>query len=760
MSDLNQTEAELQAHLLARIRKALPLLPADITLEHHLNLKIGHSDIAINGIASGKAVARGRYDLLLKAGGKPLFLVELKAPDIDLTPADIKQGLSYARLHLPPVPLVLVTNGLKTKLLRAYDGEELDPTDTFANHLQQTLTAAALAATATEDAIRTLLSASITTWQQMLSQWSEKQIDLLVGEVADFTAPVAHGFEVPREMVQELENGLMLQQRILVVHGPPLSGITNTLVQLSRSLVLGPVLYIDSASTPDVLQFIANQISREISFPTTKDEVRGWLNKKQAIAGLVLVLDGLPAHDTEELLQHALQGAIQLVIGMSTTSYEAAATKRGKMQKTMLGRKATTYEIKPLSNAEFEKAEAVLKDSLHAFFLNGAQHSPELRYPRTLRVRAASVKLLPAGKESDGEPEWGFALNPLTGLEELKDVTGLFQVSPDMELLLQKLAKAFLQEISMQQYDMEWLAASWGFPSVSLNSARVELLSSEIEELKEAGYLSWFRSTNDESRLLIRFEELLTYAVAKEWASGLRLLTSKAEVAKEIERVLGLLWVVPLGELALALAIKLAASDSSPVLDGAINYLLARKPTSSKLTAGTRFRLLTTDTRITLNFKDDMEEEMMYSDIPAWVVLSYLAAFPMMDTHTGSNYNLHLFTTVGDAPFTLFAPRPTRFADVQSFHYLEIRNGENVLCWQNGIIEPIVQSLVTHLRFTPYGFETLTQWSIDHDAPFLGWRLLTAANILRDSVDVTIMKQASSAYKRLITWLLFDKIHK
>jgi Type I restriction enzyme R protein N terminus (HSDR_N) len=113
-NDLVDNEAELQARLEPRIRAALPLLPAKIKLEHYLHIRLGHRSLTLDGADLNKGTILGRYDVLVLVEDRPLILAELKAPDVPVTEDDVRQVLSYARVHQPLVPLVLVTNGRTT----------------------------------------------------------------------------------------------------------------------------------------------------------------------------------------------------------------------------------------------------------------------------------------------------------------------------------------------------------------------------------------------------------------------------------------------------------------------------------------------------------------------------------------------------------------------------------------------------------------------------------------------------------------------
>jgi type I site-specific restriction endonuclease len=98
-------------------------------IEHQktFTIRLGHTD---HTIGTKQDWAGGRADILVKSGGKPLAVVELKAPGESLDTGVAGQALSYARLTEPMAPLAIVTNGQDTRVSRSFDGQELD-TKTF-----------------------------------------------------------------------------------------------------------------------------------------------------------------------------------------------------------------------------------------------------------------------------------------------------------------------------------------------------------------------------------------------------------------------------------------------------------------------------------------------------------------------------------------------------------------------------------------------------------------------------------------------------
>ena len=72
--------------------------------------------------------ALGRADILCKVDQTPFFIIELKAETEDLTEADKKQGISYARLCEPIAPYVILTNGKEIKIYDTITSQKITDT--------------------------------------------------------------------------------------------------------------------------------------------------------------------------------------------------------------------------------------------------------------------------------------------------------------------------------------------------------------------------------------------------------------------------------------------------------------------------------------------------------------------------------------------------------------------------------------------------------------------------------------------------------
>src|ERR1700722_20293680 len=117
-------EATFESRLAGVLERLFPgHLSSQIETQRVFTLRLGHRTFDVNGLDS---LVRGRGDVILSLVGKPVLMLELKAPGIELTDADLRQVLTYARLHEPMVPIVAITNGAPTRLHSTFDGEPIE----------------------------------------------------------------------------------------------------------------------------------------------------------------------------------------------------------------------------------------------------------------------------------------------------------------------------------------------------------------------------------------------------------------------------------------------------------------------------------------------------------------------------------------------------------------------------------------------------------------------------------------------------------
>jgi type I site-specific restriction endonuclease len=104
------SEEDLRAMVLAYFSE-LGFGSNEITCEDYFTIYMGHHSPSID-----KQIIAGRSDILVSRNGKPLAIIETKAPSNDLTDEDARQAISYARALATMAPFAIVTNGIDTKV--------------------------------------------------------------------------------------------------------------------------------------------------------------------------------------------------------------------------------------------------------------------------------------------------------------------------------------------------------------------------------------------------------------------------------------------------------------------------------------------------------------------------------------------------------------------------------------------------------------------------------------------------------------------
>ncbi|MEE4180198.1 type I restriction enzyme HsdR N-terminal domain-containing protein [Pseudomonas viridiflava] len=741
-------EADFQAALIARLREALPLLPANIRAERYLHLKLGHHHIKVDGTGKGNAF-RGRSDVIVFLDDKPLLLAELKAPEVPITDGDVDQGLSYARLNQPMVPLVLVTNGdpAATRLVRTYDGNPAPKDQTDAAGLSKILSAAsALAASSAEGAIRKLLGSEPAVWTTILNNWNTEEISSKTGAIGDHHRACADTFQIPREAVDQVRDELKQDTGVVVLHGPPLSGTTCTMIQLVKAIKDVPALYIDRRNSGDVLQFLSAKLTRELSIGVSRDDVRQWLITGQSLAGLILLVDGIPSEELEELLHLSELRSLKLVLGTDSGTFESLRMLPGRTEETMLGRLAKHIELFDLSEDEFGAACRLLFEEKGALFFPGAAHIPDLRRPRHLRLIASQIPqdFRPEVTTSASGEDFRSCMTvpAIQGFRMLERASRLMGADARLKHDLSKLAIAYLVDISENGSDRDRIAETYGAPSIDPHILEELLGTSRLERLCSQGMIHWVDTQTLGPRLIIRFPELLAHYVSILWAAELNEQSDSEGVVVTLDRILQHSDFVPYGDLCVAYAVFRVEDGNH--LTQILEALENSTPQATLAKEGAELELMATDIRgIRLHFGEGMHERLL-GNLQPWLVLSHLAALPMAMGADEISKNLRIFANLGNYEDLIFKPAPSNVKDMIGLHFHDIPDVGQLLCPSSGIVEPIVQAMYVVASARPEPFEELVLYAVKEKQYFLAWRLRRVVSMLQSSVDPEVSVMAQS----------------
>ena len=116
-------EENVKNNVILPFLQSLGFDKANLSFEDSFEIRWGRKKDIID---SKKNARSSRSDILVKENGKPLFVIETKKDEADLTEDDKWQSISYARLMLPSLcPYAVLTNGKETKIYDAFTGDEI-----------------------------------------------------------------------------------------------------------------------------------------------------------------------------------------------------------------------------------------------------------------------------------------------------------------------------------------------------------------------------------------------------------------------------------------------------------------------------------------------------------------------------------------------------------------------------------------------------------------------------------------------------------
>lgn len=111
----------------------------------------------------------GRLDILVGHRDRNLAVIELKHVGQELTDADRDQGISYARLLPEIAPIVIVTNGIETRIYNTYTKQLWQPETLDELKIEFLFQSSAkLAASDQDDAVRMLIAGNADIWSQVI----------------------------------------------------------------------------------------------------------------------------------------------------------------------------------------------------------------------------------------------------------------------------------------------------------------------------------------------------------------------------------------------------------------------------------------------------------------------------------------------------------------------------------------------------------------------------------------------------------------
>lgn len=238
---------------------------ANLTFEDAFSVKWGHNDETVN---KKKNASRPRSDVLVTENGKPLFVIETKKDESDLTEDDKWQAISYARLMIPSFcPYAVLTNGTETKIFDAFTGEEI--TDIGQSSYVKAGYKLQLDYDMQSEAISKLITLNYENLHTLCKYQTDETLNRLITSKKDeLKNYIDEVFVTRKSLGNEFEQFLDDENKIcFLINGKSGSGKTNLMCNLAQTYSSRfPVLFVSASQLSSNLDiFIANEFNWNFS---------------------------------------------------------------------------------------------------------------------------------------------------------------------------------------------------------------------------------------------------------------------------------------------------------------------------------------------------------------------------------------------------------------------------------------------------------------------------------------------------------------
>ena len=721
-----KTEADIESGIDAALKQAFPLLPrGSLSHQTHFSFKFGGKEITIDGTA--RTSAQARSDIIISLKGRPLAVLELKRPGLDLSIEDQEQGLSYARVMFPSPPLVLVSNGQDSILLATHTGKQWDATATSDQAVAELLKSAArVSEESIKAAVDTLMATNPEVWVQAMRLTSQQELNELSGDWSQRELPFVRDFLIPRKATAEVKHLLKIGRKLILVRGQPLIGKSNVLRELAYTSWTEAemvVMFIESSGPVPVLRQISDILSRELNWPVTAEEARSWLKRLSNSNGpqLVIAIDGVGLDfaalrdQIEDLCSAGFGPKLAITIELDEVIATRIVQNSTERRASRIGRIASSVGVSALDAEEFKAACFALQEHRIAI-TKGGLFSPELRLPWVLRAVTASLIEGLDGRDANVTG----VIPPLLSLNLIGLTRNRFRKDHELRRRFKGVAAAMLEDAVSSERPVSIVLEALYACVVLRRTLESHLSGEDISRLIDDGLLKPIEHGCGESVLFARLPELVASEAASVLARDLnaRIRNSPVEAAMWLADVAS---SIPFGDIVAAQAIVdcaqqykgmsvdlvIALMDGAPKTEGipegavmaahvpgfgVIDMNFERDGVSVRDSTGKEHRI---------SFNPTLGAGVMYRDVHAWLILSHLASVPFESVNVNVPNDTQrldpiIMLRVGCCLTVL--RRPVSDPEMNSYHVHDLPDNASCVCHHEGIIEPITFSIVCYLE--------------------------------------------------------------
>lgn len=767
---IHPTEADLEARIHGALRAAFPWLNAE-SLRHQTKFafKFGHKLIKIDGTTASAPQARA--DILVFHNDEPLAVLELKRTAMALSPDDIEQGLSYARMIHPRPPLVVVTNGTQLTILETHSGcawTPETPSEVAVNKLIES--AATIAASDLKRAVEVLMGPGSRVWMNAIRAATDATLSDMTGRWEEFEKPFVDGFLIPREATHEALAEISTGKRITIIEGPPLAGKSNVLRELALNQVEDEemaVLFVEADShNGGIVAMIAAILENALGWKVSVEDTRSWLARLSRLDGpaLVLAIDGIGAardeirKDIEELTGGQYGENIKLVVTLDDAVTSSLIRNETGRKATNIGRRSAIVKLGTLTTPEFKQATTLLSKR-RIEIMPGAQSAIEFRVPWILRSLAADVMTDPQHADDTLQA----VLPPLLGTEVLSRSRERFD--DDIRHSYRALAEAVMKDTADPERLPATVLQSMETFIIRRKTIKAFLDSHELTALINKGYAKETINADQDTVVIARLPELLASEMAILLAQDLKPRMSDPRNAASwfIKRCAHL----ALGDIVGAQALFDLVEIGGVIPFDFIRQMLSEAPRVETLKPGMKLAMsmddgeqvkltVRKDGRVlaqagdnqTILDADDFESSL-YASMDSWMILAHLAAHPfVVESEDGKQLRRcdpTFLTEVGTARMAL--RRPVHQEDIGGVLMHNLDGHGSIVCHDAGIVEPITWSIYLLLLREGAQMEDWLDTAVQRNSLPLLARIDLALRTLSNCGD----KQIASWANRMLT---------
>lgn len=316
----------------------------ELEFENTFNIQLGRG--VYNVKSEQVTIASGRLDILCKIDNKNLFIIEMKAEEIEISDKDRRQALSYARLIEPMAAYAIVSNGRKTILYDTITGKEVDKVNSnvfngdFRLELDEEISRLRF------EGLKNFIGYSLNNLVTFCKMNNEIILDIFCAKDSDEFSIKTEFKYIPELYVErkDIEDKFIdfieqSNKKVFAVVGESGAGKTNILCHLSKKYIDEPFLFFSgSIMGKEFLDEILNDFN--IIFSSEESKI-GLLKKLSSIANIhnkeiIIIIDAIDEWGAEDkvyqlnqLVKYINNLNIKICISCKTLMWEEFKIQNG-----------------------------------------------------------------------------------------------------------------------------------------------------------------------------------------------------------------------------------------------------------------------------------------------------------------------------------------------------------------------------------------------------------------------------------------------